>query len=217
MITESIIARIMPRCANPRDWAHAFERACSGQFPITDPADRAAFLAQVAHESSELTRLEENLSYTAERLVQVWPSRFKSVEFAKQYERKPQLLADYVYGGRLGNGPPESGDGWRYRGRGPIQLTGKTNYVRFGEAIGEKDYVVKCPDVLLTKAFGALAAAWFWTENRLSFLALDNPGDDREEDFRTITRRINGGLHGLDARKRYWNLARQAFDLPIVS
>lgn len=215
MITEAIIARVMPRCVNPQAWAHAFERACAGS--ITDPADRAAFLAQVAHESSELTRLEENLSYTAERLVQVWPSRFKSVEFAKAYERKPQSLADYVYSGRLGNGAASTGDGWRYRGRGPIQLTGKANYLRFGEAIGEKDYVAKCPDVLLTKAFGALAAAWFWTENKLSFLALDNPGDDREEDFRTITRRINGGLHGLDARKRYWNLSRQAFGLPIVS
>lgn len=217
MISEAIIARIMPRCANPRDWAHAFERACTGQFTITDPADRAAFLAQVAHESSELTRLEENLSYTAERLVQVWPARFKSVEFAKQYERNPHKLADYVYAGRGGNGPSESGDGWKFRGRGPIMLTFAENYARFGEAIGDKDYVKKCPDVLLTKAFGALAAAWFWTENRLSFLALDNPGDDREEDFRTITRRINGGLHGLDARKRYWTLARQAFGLPLVS
>jgi len=211
--TETVIKTIMPACKSPAAWGAAFDHAFD-RFWIEEPADKAALLAQVAHESVELTRLEENLSYTAERLRQVWPSRFKSIEFARRYERAPHRLADYVYSNRLGN-LPDSMDAWNFRGRGPIMITGRKNYQGFAESIGEP-LVVTVPDMLLTKTFGAMGAAWFWTENKLSLLAVDNPGDDIKEDFDTITRRVSGGLHGQEARARYWTKARSVYGLKEV-
>lgn len=162
----------------------------------------AAFVAHLMVESAELNRVAENLNYSAARLVAVWPKRFPSVAFASQYAHQPRELANYVYANRLGNGPPSSDDGWRYRGRGPIQNTGKSNYLRLQVAFGLP--LIDHPELLEQKAPGALAAAWFWWEHRLSFLAADLPDDDQKEDFRTITRRVNGGSAGLALRRSYW-------------
>lgn len=124
----------------------------------------------------------------------------------RRYAHAPRDLANFVYGDRLGNGPASSDEGWRYRGRGPIQITGKANYQRVQTALGIP--LVLKPELLEEKAPGALASGWFWWANRLSALAADLPDDDDEDDFRTITRRINGGTHGLDLRQHYWRKAR---------
>lgn len=212
--TEEVIRKVMPKAINPDAWAVAFDNAFD-RFWIEEDEDKAALLAQVAHESGELGYLVENLNYSAERLVQVWPKRFPNLEFAQQYERQAHKLADYVYSDRLGNGPIESGDGWQFRGRGPIQVTGRANYQAFADAAMEPQ-IMLVPDALLTKTIGAMAATWFWSKNQLSFLAIDKPGDDIAEDFRTITRRINGGLQGQDARARYWRKARQVYGLKEI-
>lgn len=159
------------------------------------------FLAQIAVESQRFTRLQENLNYrTPERLMQVWPTRFHSREFAAQYVGKPDVLANYVYANRMGNGDPESGDGWRYRGRGLKQLTGKWNYQKYQEA----SFVlcVDTPDMLLDPVFAADSAGWFWRYNGCDELA-----DDTE----ALTRKINGGLNGFRERRVLTELARSVF------
>ena len=156
----------------------------------------ASFVAQIAHESDELTRLEENLSYSAERLMVVWPKRFPSFEIARRYERVPERLANYVYANRMGNGDEASGDGWRFHGRGPIQLTGRRNYTACGGFIGESLTVV--PELLLTPSVGIRSALWFW-----KIMNLDELDDDR--DVKVETRRINGGENGLIHRQNYFN------------
>lgn len=214
MSTTDVLKVLMPKLLNPDAWAKEFDLAFEWFF-IEDDADKAAFFAQVAHESAELSRLEENLIYSAERLMEVWPARFPTLAVAQQYARAPHKLADYVYANRMGNGDAASGDGWRFRGRGPIQLTGRDNYLAFSKAIAEPA-VILAPDMVLTRHFGALAASWFWSKNKLSLLAVDQPGDDIGKDFETITRRINGGSHGQAARARYWAIARRAYGLTEV-
>src|SRR6266481_4067159 len=135
LVTEAIISAVMPKCPDVAAWVAPLNSALS-RFDITDRRRAAAFLAQVAHESSELTHLIENLSYSAARLIQVWPRRFPTLKKARTYERNPEKLANYVYASRLGNGDEASGDGWRYRGRGLIQLTGRSNYASCSTATG---------------------------------------------------------------------------------
>ena len=133
-LTASQLAIIMPSCPDPENWAQALNTAME-KFEITTPSRMAAFLAQLAHESGQLTRLTENLNYSAKRLTQVWPNRFQTLEKAAPYEKKPEKLANYIYAKRLGNGDEASGDGWSYRGRGPIQLTGRGNYRAAGQGL----------------------------------------------------------------------------------
>jgi putative chitinase len=171
----------------------------------------AAFFAQVAVESAEFNRLEENLNYSAERLRAVWPKRFPSDEIAKQYARNPRQLAMYVYGKRASLGNVTAEDGWRYRGRGLIQLTGLANYRECMMGIDDP-MLLACPDRLQTKTTAALSAAWYWKRNpRISILAHDGPDDDDDADFATITRLVNGGEHGLLERRAYWKKAQQVF------
>ncbi|MYZ53686.1 glycoside hydrolase family 19 protein [Malikia spinosa] len=149
----------------------------------------AAFLAQLSVESARLTRLEENMKYSAERLVAVWPRRFKSVADARQFANNAEALANYVYAGRMGNSAP--GDGYRYRGRGFIQLTGKANYRAFSLASGVD--VVANPDRLLEPKHAAESAAWFWQSNGCNELA--DAGD-----YVRISKRVTGGTHALSER-----------------
>lgn len=164
--------------------------AAMAKYGINTPARVAHFLAQVSVESGRLSRTEESLSYTAERLMAVWPSRFKTLQEARQYERNPKALAERVYGGRMGNA--STGDGWKYRGRGLKQLTGKTNYMAYMLAAGID--CVSNPDLLLQPEHAADSAAWFWSSNGCSALA------DRC-DVAGLTRRINGGTNGLEERQ----------------
>jgi putative chitinase len=144
------------------------------------------------HESGGFKLLEENLNYSAKALMNTWPSRFPTEEMANQYARNPEKIANKVYGGRMGNGTEETGEGWKYRGRGIKQLTGKENYQRCSEALGVD--LVSDPDKLLDPKYAALSAGWFWNKHNLNDLA-------DKSDIETMTKRINGGLLGLDARK----------------
>jgi putative chitinase len=164
---------------------------------IATPPRLCHWLAQLAHESAGLVRRVENLNYSAERLRQVWPRRFPDAETAADYAHQPERLANLVYGGRMGNTLP--GDGWRYRGRGLIQLTGRDAYRAVGRLValdleGE-------PDLVLGDAGAAEAAGGFWTWKALNLLA------DRD-DLAAITRAVNGGLNGLADRAAWLTKAR---------
>ena len=149
----------------------------------------AAFIAQVGHESGQLTRLVENLNYSADALRKTWPSRFNA-ELASTAARKPEQIANIAYGNRMGN--TAAGDGWKYRGRGLIQITGKKNYGTCGEALG-LDLIAQ-PELLEKPQHACMSAAWFWATSGLNTLA--DLGA-----FDTITQRINGGQNGAADRQ----------------
>jgi putative chitinase len=205
-ITDSELQKVMPNCKSSAQWTEALNKAMD-KFDISNKHRVAAFLAQIAHESGELRTLVENLNYSAKRLTQVWPKKFPTLEAAAPYANNPKKLANRVYSNRLGNGAPNSDDGWRYRGRGIMQITGRANYHDIGIAIG-MDLELQ-PEQLELPLPAALAAAQFWKSRGLNVLADDLSNDDQEEDFKKITIRINGGTTGLKARKAYWITAKQ--------
>jgi putative chitinase len=208
IITEDLLAQVCPHCTNAQQWVDPLNTAMA-QYEINDDRRAAAFLAQIAVESGELMHLEENLNYSPETLMRVWPGRFPTLAKAQQYARNPQALGNYVYASRLGNGDEESGDGYSFRGRGLIQLTGRGNYAQAEGEIplaGLQDH----PELLSQLASAALCAAWYWYSHGLNQLADDANRDNDEADFEAITRKINGALTGLDQRKTYWLNARHA-------
>jgi putative chitinase len=142
--------------------------------------------------------LEENLNYRAETLMKLWPKRFPSLEFAKQYERNPKKIANSVYANRMGNRDEASGDGYRFRGRGCIQLTGSANYFHAGKALGV-DFVMQ-PELVATPQYAALTAGFFWNTQRLNALA-------EVLNHTALTKKINGGTIGLDDRIAHTNKA----------
>jgi putative chitinase len=160
------------------------------KYDINTPKRQAAFIGQCAVESANFTRLQENLNYSAQRLMQVWPSRFPNISMAEPYANNPEKLANFVYAGRMGN--LQDGDGWKYHGRGLIQLTGKENYANCGSGLGVD--LLGDPDLLVTPKYAALSAGWFWNKKGLNALA--DAGD-----IETMTKRINGGILGLSDRK----------------
>ena len=196
----------MPR-ANGDQWIGPLNAAMQ-EWEIDSAQRMAAFLAQIAHESAQLTRLEENLSYTAERIRAVWPRRFPNDQSAQPYARNPERLANRVYSGRLGNGDEASGDGWRYRGRGLIQLTGRSNYASCKRNLDVD--VLGEPDMLLQTEVAARSAGWFWFSRGLNELADHELGADDEDDFARITGIINPAKLGLLERITVWNQARSA-------
>ena len=184
-LTETLTKlKIDPMWAEPL--AEAFHR-----YEINTPVRQAAFIGQCAHESANFTRLEENLNYSAEALMRTWPSRFPTMEVAQQYARNPEKIANRVYGGRMGNGPEETGEGWLYHGRGLIQLTGKDNYTLAGDAL-QQDFIYS-PDLVLAPRWSVLTAGWYWNKRQLNKEADAN-------DFTAMTKKINGGTIGLDDR-----------------
>jgi putative chitinase len=198
MITAGKVTAVMPQ-ARP-GWADAMASAMQ-DWGITGGDNAAMFLAQIAHESAGLTRLAENLNYSASRLTAVWPSRFPTIASAQPYAHAPAKLANRVYSNRMGNGPEASGDGWRYRGRGPIQITGRANYAAASEGI-QTDLLLHPDRVNADPPIGSRVACWFWVKNGLPQLAAQGRFDD-------ITRRINGGLHGIEDRRRLLAIARR--------
>lgn len=167
------------------------------EFDISTIERVAAFLAQTGHESMNYTALHENLNYRASSLVATWPNRF-TYDTAIRYERKPEMIANKVYGGRMGNGDERSGDGWKYRGRGPIQITGKDNYRACSISLFGDERLLDDPDSLENDMDMAVkSACWFWNVRNLNELA-------DEGDVEAITRKINGGTNGLaDRQNRY--------------
>ena len=173
-------------------WHDALTAALA-RWEINTPDRAAMFLAQCGHESGGYQHLVENLNYTAAQLLRTWPSRF-SAEDAAEMALQPERIAERAYGGRMGNAVEGGGDGWRFRGRGIIQLTGRANYRLAGQAL-EID-AIGHPDLLAEPAIAAQAAGWFWKTNGCNELA--DAGD-----YEGITRRINGGMNGWDDRVRW--------------
>ena len=161
------------------------------KYQINTPTRQAAFIGQCGHESNNFKVLEENLNYSAKGLMGTWPSRFPILEDALKIERNPEKIANKVYGGRADLGNTEDGDGWRFHGRGIIQLTGRANYTICGDALGKP--FATAPEIVLEPENAVMSAGWFWNKKGLNALA-DN------EDWTTITKRINGGTIGLQDR-----------------
>lgn len=210
-LTAEQLQQIVPRCADPQVWSQALNATMA--LHGIEGADRiAAFIAQLAHESGGFRRLSENLTYTsAARICAVWPKRFADEDSARPFVRNPEALANRVYANRLGNGTAGSGDGWRYRGRGLLQITGRANYDEAGRALGLA--LLQEPDRLLEPVNAARSAAWFWQTRGLNALADDRSDDDDDGDFVSITKIINGGTTGLSERRRYWAQARRTLGL----
>ena len=194
--------------ATAEKWVDAVAAACQ-EFNINTPQRIAGFLSQCAHESGGFERLQENLNYSADGMAGIWPRRFAVLgpdnkpikkdgknqpnKFALALHRKPEMIANVVYSGRMGNGPTESGEGWLYRGRGLKQLTGKDNHRACSAGLGVD--LVSNPDLLLEPVYAARSAAWFWATNKCNVFA--DSGD-----IEGLTKRINGGLIGIDDRKK---------------
>jgi len=168
------------------------------KFQINTPLRLAHFLAQCGHESGGFRLTKENLNYSAKGLMGIFKKYFPTEALAKQYERKPEKIANKVYGGRMGNGPEASGDGAKYCGRGYIQLTGKDNYTAFGKSINEN--IASNPTVVADK-YALLSAAWFFSKNGLHKLA---DGGATDAVFTQITKRLNGGTIGLADRIKHF-------------
>jgi putative chitinase len=174
------------------------------KFQINTPLRLAHFLAQCGHESGGFRLTKENLNYSAKGLMSIFKKYFPTEALAKQYERKPEKIANKVYGGRMGNGPEASGDGAKYCGRGYIQLTGKDNYAAFAKSIGED--TVANPQLVAEK-YPLASAAWFFYKNGLHKIADEGPSDAV---VTKVTKRVNGGTIGLPDRikhfKEYYQL-----------
>ena len=202
---------VAAKIKNPEKWLDAVIETCV-EFEINTPQRIAGFLSQTSHESGGYTMLTENLNYRAATLAACWPNRFAVLGADKKPIRengklvptavansiagKPELIANLVYSGRMGNGPAESGEGWLYRGRGLKQLTGKDNYTRCGAALGLD--LVGNPDLLLEPMAAARSAGWFWKANNLSAFADAN-------DIKGMTKKINGGLIGYEQRQALYD------------
>lgn len=217
MITLKQLLEIMPLAKGRADPFIGPLNSAMAEFGINTPERQAAFLAQIAHESEQLSCLSENLDYSAEGLATTWPHLFaakssngvplryrSSGEFAPNIDartlhRRPQAIANFVYANRLGNGAASTGDGWLYRGAGLIQLTGKDNQHACAERFGVDSAAVG--DWLRTPVGACKSAAWFWQQHGCNELA--DAGD-----FDAITRKINGGQNGAINRQKYWARAK---------
>lgn len=199
MQANTLAAAVGCNSGTATKWALPLTRAMT-RFEINTPSRQAAFLAQVGHESRRLLVLEEDLNYRADRLQQMFP-RYFNQKLATDYARQPQRIASRIYAGRYGNGPEEGGDGWRYRGRGLIQITFRANYRECGLVLGV-DLEAE-PDRLLEPDLAALSAGWYWQSKGLNRLA--DAGD-----FQRITLRVNGGLVGQDDRLALYATAKAA-------
>ena len=192
--TKNHLKEILPSIPYLDEWYDALSKVLP-EYDITTPQRVAAFIAQCAHESGGFKALKENLNYQAASLCRVWPRLFPTMEIANQYAHKPEMIANRAYGNRMGNGDEASGDGYRYCGRGLIQLTGKDNYTAFAESI--ETPIEELPEYLSTFEGAVQSAAYFWRENNLNQYA--DSGD-----ILTMIKRINGGTIGLEDRKKHY-------------
>jgi putative chitinase len=203
LVTESQLRKLFPTAKDATVKAFAAKSAALfKEYGISDKRLRLEyFLAQIAHETGGLTRSVENLNYTAKRITEIWPTRFATLALAEPFANNPEKLANKVYANRMGNGSPESGDGYRYRGRGYIQITGKDGYRQTGLRAG-LDLLEKPERAIATEhALRVACAFWQWKDL--------NPLCDIRN-FEEVTRRINGGLIGLDDRLNWLKKVRAA-------
>ena len=195
MITEAQFKAVVPDVA----WNYAqqyvgFFDTVLPKYQINTPLREAHFLAQVAHESGGFKFVVENLNYSAKALYGVFRKYFPTLEAATAYARQQEKIANKVYANRIGNGDQASGDGWNYRGRGLIQLTGKANYKSFSNSAGV-DAVTK-PEIVATPEYALASACWFWQSRKINQYADD-------DDIHMVTKRVNGGYNGLENRQHY--------------
>ena len=189
MNLQELFKTVFPKCL---DLSYADRIASEAQDRGYTKDQLCMFLAQTGHESSGFTRFTENLNYSKKALLTVFPKYFPTATIADAYARQPEKIANKVYANRMGNGSACSGDGWKYRGRGPIQITGKANYRKLEYDTGI--LCVRSPDLLLNPYEGVKSAFWFWDTHGLQIV----------DDIERCTRIINGGLNGLDDRKELY-------------
>jgi len=196
-LTLEQLKQLLPKNPYVEHWHHALSQLLP-DYEINTPKRIAAFIAQCAHESGNFLFLKENLNYRAASLRKVFPKYFPTDELAAQYANKPEKIANRVYGGRMGNGDESTGDGFRYCGRGLIQLTGKQNYTWFAASL--EISVEEAAEYLQTFEGAAQSACWFWETNKLNEWA-------DKGDIVTLTKRINGGTIGLEDRIKHYEHA----------
>ena len=202
--TAEKLAQALPHNKHIELWFDALNQYLP-TFGITTPARVAGYIAQCAHESGDFTVLQENLNYGAKGLRGLFGKYFPTDDIAKQYERKPELIANRIYSGRMSNGPEASGDGWKFRGRGILQITGRANYTQCSRDLFGDDCLVQNPDLLREPAYATLSACWFWYKNQLN--AICDSGD-----IVLLSKRINGGTIGLEDRVEHWNKCLDLFE-----
>jgi putative chitinase len=200
-ITREQLQQIIPRNPYIDQWCSALNQLLP-DYGIDTPQRVAAFLAQCAHESGNFVFLKENLNYKWASLRKVFPKYFPTDELAQAYEKQPERIANRIYGSRMGNGDEASGDGYRYCGRGLIQLTGRNNYEAFADSIESTPEEVSA--YLETFEGAVQSACWFWETNNLNQFA-------DTDDIKTMTKRINGGFIGLEDREKHYNHAKHVF------
>lgn len=208
VLTRAQFLAVAPACRAPDVVLPALNTAMRTYGIATDRDYVCAFLAQIATESNQFNATRENLNYGAIGLMSTWPTRFPTLDIAKFYERQPVKIANYVYANRLGNGDEASGDGWRNRGVGWIQCTGRTNIER---ALAELGLPPGDPTPLESPQYAAASAGAYWARRpQLAALAEDLPDDDDVADFFAVTRLINGGTIGIGHRREFWERAKAA-------
>jgi len=215
IITQAQLLRAVPETNKARinEFVAAWNMF-SVPFGMTSPKRVVHALAQIYTESGALKATSENLNYSAQRLMQVWPSRFKSLAMAEQYAHNPQKLANLVYADRMGNGNEASGDGWRYRGRGFICVTGKDAYEKFNRYDLCTEDVLLNPDRVAEYPLNLVSALWFWESHNLNEIAdLDDGGKIGETIVERITKKVNGGLTGISDRKFYYRRFKREFGI----
>ena len=200
-LTLEKLESIFPRTKDVNEWFNILTAALP-EYEIDSDLRIASFLAQCGHESADFNTLIENLNYSSDSLRKVFPKYFPTATSAEPFNRHAEDIANKIYGNRMGN--TEEGDGWLYRGRGVIQITGKDNYAECSQFLFGDDLLVENPDYLLTKDGAIRSACWFWVSRKLNELA------DRQENA-TISKRVNGGNNGMSDR-----IARFAKIVPIL-
>lgn len=209
---NDILKQLFPKSTEENRAKYAMPlRMAMIRYNINNPNRVRAFLAQIGHESGQLSAVVENLNYSAKVLRSVFGKYFKTDAEAEKYARKPEAIANVVYANRLGNGDTKSGDGWRYRGRGLIQITGKSNYNEASQKMYALplgvDFVDE-PELLATPEYAAQSAAWWWENAGLNAIADGLGGANDTEVFKQITKRVNGGYNGLDDRLAIYERAK---------
>lgn len=198
------VKHLLHKNREPEYWYNAMNEYLP-KFGIITPARVAGFIAQGQHESADFTVLQENLNYSAKGLRGVFGKYFPDDAIANQYAKKPEMIANRVYGGRMGNGPESSGDGFRYRGRGVLQLTGRANYTQCSRDLFGDDTLANDPDLVRTPEYAIITACWFWYKNKLNEIC-------DKGDIVLLSKRINGGTIGLEDRIKHWNDALDVFE-----
>lgn len=188
MISIETLQRAIPGCKTPKVWAPILSTELDNA-GITEPEQIARFLAQTSHESSDFNVLQENLNYSGDRLMAIFPKHFVGKDVS-EYNRNPEKIANAVYSNRMGNGDEDSGDGYKYRGRGILQITGRNNYTACSNSIYGDETLVDNPDLVLTPEVALKSALWYWSSNNLNEIT----------DMISLTKKINGGTIGLDDR-----------------